>query len=85
VVRLTPNAGADRIDGATDGVLRVRVAVRPVDGLANKALTDVLAAALGLPRGNVSIVRGAKGRAKLIELEGVDAVSVRSRWPGVDV
>jgi len=73
------------VDGAMDGTLRARVAARPVEGLANAALTDLLAAALGIARGRVSIVRGAAGRLKVVELDGVEARVVRSCWPGVDV
>jgi len=68
-----------------DGSLRARVAARPVEGLANEALTDLLAGALGIARGRVSIVRGAAGRLKVVELDGVEPTRVRSRWPGVDV
>jgi uncharacterized protein len=81
---LTPNAGVDRIDGSAEGVLRARVAARPIDGAANAALIALLANELGIARGRVSIVRGARGRAKVVEL-AVDPMLVRSRWPGVDV
>ena len=72
-VRLTPGAGVDRIDGVVDGVLRARVAARPVDGAANDALLRLIADALGVPRSRVALRSGAAGRSKLLELEGVDA------------
>jgi uncharacterized protein len=82
---LTPNAGVDRLDGSVEGVLRARVAARPIDGSANAALIDILAHELGIARSRVAIVRGAKGRVKVLELDGVAPELVRSRWPGVDV
>ena len=84
-MRLTPNAGADRIEGVVDGVVRARVAARPVAGAANDALVRLLAGELGLARSRISIVRGASARVKTVLLEGVDVGTVRSRWPGVDV
>ena len=84
-IRLTPGAGADRIDGVVDGVLRVRVAARPVDGAANQALIRLLAATLMVASSRVTIVRGALSRAKVVEVEGVARDALRSRWPEADV
>jgi uncharacterized protein len=82
-VRLTPRGGRDRVDGVADGVLKVRVAAPPVDGAANKALTGLLAAELGVPRGAVRIVSGETARTKVVEVEGVDPAAVAERWPGL--
>ena len=82
---MTPNAGIDRLDGVVDGVLRARVAARPIDGAANSRLIDVLAHELGIARSRVSVVRGEKSRVKVLELDGVAPELVRSQWPGVDV
>jgi uncharacterized protein YggU (UPF0235/DUF167 family) len=67
------------------GALRVRVAARPVDGAANEALVRLLATTLGVARGRVSIVRGATARSKVVEVTGITADALRSRWPGLDV
>jgi uncharacterized protein YggU (UPF0235/DUF167 family) len=84
-VRLTPGGGADRIEGVADGVLRARVAARPVDGAANEALLRLLADALNVPRSRVSLRSGARSRVKVIEVEGVEPERLRSIWPGLDV
>jgi len=84
-VRLTPGAGVDRIDGVVDGVVRARVAARPVDGAANDALLRLVADALGVPRRRVTLRSGVTSRAKVLEIEGVAAERLRSLWPGVDV
>jgi uncharacterized protein YggU (UPF0235/DUF167 family) len=68
-----------------DGVIRARVAARPVEGAANEALRRLVARELGIAPSRVSIASGATRRIKVLALEGVDADAVRSRWPGVDV
>jgi uncharacterized protein YggU (UPF0235/DUF167 family) len=84
-IHLTPGAGADRIEGIRDGRLRARVAARPVDGAANEALLRLLAAELGLSRRRLAIRSGASIRTKIVQVDGIDPATVRSRWPGVDV
>ena len=75
----------DRIDGVRDGVLWLRVAARPIDGAANEALRRLLAGGLGIAPSRVRIISGTSSRTKLVELEGVDAVALGARWPGVKV
>ncbi|MBI2782176.1 MAG: DUF167 domain-containing protein [Chloroflexi bacterium] len=84
-VGLVPRGGADRIEGVLDGVLRARVSAPPVDGAANDALIRLIADALDLAASRVRLVTGASNRRKLIEVDGLDAATLRSRWPGLDV
>lgn len=78
-MRLTPRAGSDRVDGERDGVLRVRVAAPAVDGRANDALLRLLAERLGLAPRSLTLVRGARGREKLVAVAGLDLASARAR------
>ncbi|HET9852460.1 MAG TPA: DUF167 family protein [Candidatus Limnocylindrales bacterium] len=84
-VRLIPGAGRDSVDGVADGVLRARVAARPVDGAANEALRRLLAAALGVAPGRLAIVSGQASRTKVVRIRGLPADALRSRWPGIEV
>jgi uncharacterized protein len=84
-IRVTPRAGADRVEGVADGALRLRVASPPIDGEANAAACRLLATELGVGRGNVRVVSGATGRRKLVEVDGVDSAALRTRWPGLAV
>ena len=84
-VRLIPGAGADRIDGIVSGVLRVRVAARPIDGAANEALVRLLAATLRVAPSRIRIVSGLLARTKVVEVEGLARDAVRSRWPEAEV
>lgn len=83
-MRLTPRAGADRIEGwAADSAgrehLKVRVRAAPVDGEANAALEALLARTLGVPKSAVRVARGASARLKQVAIDGLDAAEVRSR------
>lgn len=74
-LRVTPNAGADRIDGTElrdDGsaVLRVRVTAVPDKGKANTAVIALIAKALGVPKSAVTLVSGDTARLKTLEVEG---------------
>lgn len=74
-LRVTPNAGADRIDGTElrdDGsaVLRVRVTAVPDKGKANAAAIGLLAKALGVPKSALTLVSGDTARFKTIEVAG---------------
>ncbi len=84
LVRLTPRAGRDRVDGVgDDGVLRVRVAAAPVDDLANRAVIRLLAAELGVPASAVRIIAGSSARRKLIAVDGASRAMLEARWPGL--
>jgi uncharacterized protein YggU (UPF0235/DUF167 family) len=84
-VRLTPRSGIDRVEDPIDGVLRVRVAAPAAEGAANASLIRLLADELGVARRDVRIVAGATSRHKLVVVDGVDAMAIVARWPGLRV
>jgi uncharacterized protein len=54
-----------------DGVLHLRVMAPPVEGRANAAVIAVLSGFLGIPKTRLSILRGGRGRQKVVEIEGM--------------
>jgi uncharacterized protein (TIGR00251 family) len=78
-VRLTPRGGRDAVARYEDGVLHARVAAPPIDGAANRALIDLIAATLKLPKSRVQIQSGETGRDKTLRIEGFDAETLRMR------
>jgi uncharacterized protein YggU (UPF0235/DUF167 family) len=64
-VRVTPGASRDEVKVAGDSV-QLRVTAPPADGAANEAVIALLAAALGRPRRDLTLLRGAAARIKLI-------------------
>ncbi len=71
-VRVAPRASRSRIIGTRQGVLKVALTAPPIDGAANDALRALLSKHLGVPKSAVEIVRGERGRNKLLRVHGVD-------------
>ena len=80
-VRAKPGASRARVGGSygEPPALVVAVHAQPVDGLANAAVTDALAAALGVRRGDVRVVAGHTSRTKIVEISSADIDSLNVR------
>jgi len=79
-VRVRPGAAGSALTGwMADGALKVAVKEPPEDGRANRAVTRLLAQAAGVAAGAVRVVRGAASRAKVVEVDGLDEATLRSR------
>ena len=64
-MRVTPGASRDEVR-VDDGTVHLRVTAPPADGAANDAVLRLLAAALDRPRRDLTLLRGAAARVKLI-------------------
>jgi uncharacterized protein (TIGR00251 family) len=64
-IKVTPGAGRDEVK-LVDGGVQVRVTAPPADGAANEAVIKILAAALGRPKRDLTLLRGDTARIKLI-------------------
>ncbi len=72
-LHVQPGARANQAVGLTDdGVLRVSVAAQARDGKANRAVVDLLADLLRVPKNRITIVRGLGSRNKVVMVEGLD-------------
>jgi uncharacterized protein YggU (UPF0235/DUF167 family) len=78
-VLVRPRSTRPGVGGAHDGVLVVAVREPATDGRANRAVTDALAAALGVARADVRIVGGPASRRKLVEVDGDDG-ALAAAW-----
>ena len=76
-VHVVPRASRSAIVGEHDGSVKVSLASPPVDGAANEALIELLAKALGRPRRDVAIVRGASSRKKTWAVAGLGEAELR--------
>ena len=70
-----PKAARSALIGMHGGALKAKVKAPPVEGRANRALLDLLAGALGVPRGQLTLVSGEQSRNKRVRVDGVDAKS----------
>ena len=82
-LRVTPNAGADRVEGVearADGtsVLRLRVAAVPDKGKANAAVIALLARTLDVPKSAIAVTAGETARLKTVAVRG-DGVALAAR------
>ncbi|WPB84777.1 DUF167 domain-containing protein [Sediminicoccus rosea] len=82
VVRLTPRAGRDGLDGVATTPdagthLRLRLSAPPVEGAANAALIAFLARALGLRKSDIRLLAGERARVKRLLLAGDGAELAR--------
>jgi len=74
-LRVTPRGGRDDIDGVETlangrSVVKVRVRAIAEGGEANRAVTELLAKALGVPKGKVRVLSGTTSRLKQIAVDG---------------
>lgn len=69
--RVTPRAGRTAIKGIRDGVLSISLAAPPVEGRANDELCAFFASLLDIPRSRIEIIRGSRGRNKIILFHGL--------------
>ena len=78
-VQVVPRASRNRLGPVHGDRLKIQLTAPPVDGAANDALVQLVAKALGRPRGDVAIVRGHTGRKKTIRVAGAtrDALFAR--------
>jgi uncharacterized protein (TIGR00251 family) len=75
-IQVVPRASRVAVGPAVGDRLRVAVTAPPVDGAANAAVIEALAAAFGVRRAAVSIVRGETGRRKTVRIEGGHAATL---------
>lgn len=74
-LRVTPRGGLDDIDGIETlangrSVVKVRVRAIAEGGEANRAVTELLARALGVPKRCVRVLSGTTSRHKQIAVDG---------------
>src|ERR1700716_2098935 len=73
-LRVTPRGGRDEIDGVETlangrSVVKVRVRAIAEGGEANRAVTELIAKALGVPKARVRILSGTTSRLKQIAVD----------------
>ena len=69
-VHVQPGARRTQVAGLYGDALKIQVAAPPVDDKANERLLAFLAQVFAVPRRQVSLKAGARGRSKIVEIVG---------------
>ncbi len=79
-LRVVPNASRAEVVGwQADGRLKLKVSAPPEGGRANRAVEELLAGALGLPKRAVAVEKGDSSREKLLRVNGLTMEEVKAR------
>jgi uncharacterized protein (TIGR00251 family) len=79
LIQAQPRASRTELVGVHNGALKIRVAAAPVEDAANDALLRFLAAALRVPRADLTLHSGAKTRRKVILVRRLTATLAEQR------
>ncbi len=63
-IRVQPRASKDELGGVHNGRLKVRLTAPPIEGKANAKLVQYLAELFRVPKSNVTLIAGERGREK---------------------
>ncbi|MGA0855758.1 MAG: DUF167 domain-containing protein [Burkholderiaceae bacterium] len=66
---IQPGAKQSRVVGLHDGLPKIAIKARPVDGEANDALITFLAELGGVPKRSIEILSGQTSRTKRLEVD----------------
>ncbi len=75
---IQPKASKNEVLGPHNGEIRIRLTSPPVDGKANESLIGFLSDLFRVPKRDITIVRGATSRHKMVEIAGVDENQVEA-------
>jgi uncharacterized protein (TIGR00251 family) len=70
-VKILPKSSKNQIVGREGDLFKVKVVAPPIEGKANKALVDLLARKLRVPKGAIEIISGKSSKLKLIRIDGL--------------
>jgi hypothetical protein len=76
LVHVQPNASRNEALCFQDGVLRVRIAARPIKGQANQELIKFLSNTFGVSKSNLTIEKGVTSKRKVISINGLTQIQV---------
>jgi uncharacterized protein (TIGR00251 family) len=74
---VTPNASQSTVEpfSFTNPELKVRISAPPADGEANKRARELISKLLGIPKSDVTIIKGATARSKVLLISDFHAIA----------
>jgi uncharacterized protein (TIGR00251 family) len=77
-LRVSPGARRSSIEGPYgESALKLKIAAPPAGGKANAEAERFLAGLLGIPRSDVTVVRGASSRDKVVLVRGMGEAEIQ--------
>jgi len=70
-IKLLPKSSRNQVVGREGDHFKVKVTAPPVEGRANKALIELLAKKLGVPKSHFEIISGKSSRLKSVRIDGL--------------
>lgn len=77
-----PGSSRDGVVGWLGGALKIKVAVPPEKGKANKSVCKLLAGILGIAPAQIQVISGQSAPNKILEIEGLSEAEVLALMPG---
>ncbi|HMM20394.1 MAG TPA: DUF167 domain-containing protein [Selenomonadales bacterium] len=81
-VKVQPRASKNAIAGLLGGCLKLSLTSPPVEGAANAACIEFVAALCGVAKSKVTIVSGRKSREKIVQVAGTTKAAFLSALAG---
>lgn len=76
-VRVIPRSKQNEIvEVLSDGTVKIRLTAPPIEGKANQALINFLSEVLGVPKSDIEIVAGQKGKDKIVAVLNIETKSL---------
>ena len=82
-VKVHPRARKNAITGVIGDALKLSLTAPPVEGKANQAVLEFLAALFEIPRSSVTIASGETNRNKVVRITGVSRQAVEQKFSAV--
>ena len=70
-IHVQPRAKRSEVSGVHNGALKIKVTAPPVEDAANRAVRELMASVLCIPKSRLRILAGARSRQKILLAEGV--------------
>src|SRR5215467_9806136 len=84
-VKLHPRARKNAITGIVGDALKLSLTAPPVEGKANQAVIEFLAAFFDIPRSSVTIASGKSNRLKMVNIRGTRLDHLQQRLAAVNL
>jgi uncharacterized protein len=69
--KICPKSSRNEIITLDRGMVKIKVTAPPVDGMANKAVIELISKELKVPKKDIAIISGDKSKNKKIRIHGV--------------